>query len=163
HTEVGFHCIGAKVNGKMVPLSYKLKSGDQVEIITSKKQTPNPDWMKFVVTHKARSRVRHWINEKRRKAVELGRDIWEKKMGRAHLGLDEQELHRYVSRLKFPNPQQMFYEIGVGLYDANDFVQFVKSGESVREDESNEPAAEATEEATARLQYESFLDTAQST
>jgi RelA/SpoT family (p)ppGpp synthetase len=69
HTEVGFHCIGAKVSGKMVPLSYKLKSGDQVEIITSKKQTPNPDWMKFVVTHKARSRIRHWINEKRRKAA----------------------------------------------------------------------------------------------
>ena len=163
HTEVGFHCIGAKVNGKMVPLSYKLKSGDQVEVITSKKQTPNPDWMKFVVTHKARSRVRHWINEKRRKAVELGKDIWEKKMGRAHLELDEQEMHRYVSRLKFPNPQQMFYEIGVGLYDANDFVQFVKSGESVRDEESGERSDEDHEQTTARLQYESFLDTAQST
>ncbi len=52
HTQVGSHCIGAKVNGKMVPLSYSLKSGDQVEIITSKKQTPNPDWIKFVVTQK---------------------------------------------------------------------------------------------------------------
>src|SRR5690606_11040405 len=54
-TEVGFHCIGAKVNGKMVPLSYQLESGDQVEILTSKKQTPNPDWVKFAVTHKART------------------------------------------------------------------------------------------------------------
>ena len=164
HTQVGFHCIGAKVNGKMVPLSYKLKSGDQVEIITSKKQTPNPDWMKFVVTHKARSRVRHWINEKRRKASDLGREIWEKKLSRAHIELDEQEVHRYVSRLKFPNPQQMFYEIGVGLYDAADFVQFVKSGASVRgEEETDRDGESVVEEKTARLQYESFLDTAQST
>ena len=57
HSEVGFHCIGAKVNGRIVPLSYHLTSGDQVEILTSKKQTPNPDWVQFVVTQKARSRI----------------------------------------------------------------------------------------------------------
>ncbi len=162
HSEVGFHCIGAKVNGKMAPLSYKLKSGDQVEGITSKKQTPNPDWMKFVVTHKARSRIRHWINEKRRKAVDLGRDLWEKKIKRAHLEIDEQDVHKYVSRLRFPNPQQMFYEIGVGLYDVDDFVNFVKNGESSRSVEEEEKGAEAQDE-TLRLRYESFLDTAQST
>ncbi len=75
HTEVGMQCIGAKVNGKMVPLSRELASGDQVEIITSKKQTPNPDWSNFVVTHKARSRIRHWTNEKRRKTAKLGREL----------------------------------------------------------------------------------------
>ena len=159
HTEVGFHCIGAKVNGKMMPLSYRLKSGDQVEIITSKKQTPNPDWMKFVVTHKARSTIRHWINEKRRKAVELGRELWEKKIRKARLELDEQDIHRYVSRLKFPNPQQMFYEIGVGLYSADDFVQYVKVGDSTRAADEKDGAQE---EETLRLQYENFLDTAQS-
>ena len=78
HSEVGFHCIGAKVNGKMVPLSYRLSSGDQVEVLTSKKQTPNPDWVGFVVTQKARSRIRHWINEKRRKAVDHGRALLRK-------------------------------------------------------------------------------------
>lgn len=159
HTEVGLHCIGAKVNGKMVPLSYKLKSGDQVEIITSKKQSPNPDWVKFVVTHKARSRIRHWINEKRRKAVDLGRDLWEKKVKRAHLEIDEQDLNRYVSKLKFPNPQQMYYEIGVGLFDPDDFVEFVRNGAAARNAE--DPDQGAGEE-TLRLQYESFLDTAQS-
>jgi len=165
HTEVGFHCIGAKVNGKMVPLSARLKSGDQVEIITSKKQTPNPDWMKFVVTHKARSRIRHWINEKRRKAVDLGREVWEKKIARAHLEIDEQDLSRYVAKLKFPNPQQMFYEIGTGLYDADDFVQYVKNGFSARAPEEPSAAQEKADEPvpgeTLRLQYESFLDTAQ--
>ena len=158
HSQVGFHCIGAKVNGKMAPLSHRLKSGDQVEIITSKKQTPNPDWIKFVATHKARARIRHWINEKRRKAVELGRDLWEKKIKKAHLELDDQDLSKYVARLRFPNPQQMFYEIGVGLYDPDEFVQFVKNG-SAPKAEGKEPE----EEETLRLQYESFLDTAQAT
>ena len=157
HTEVGFHCIGAKVNGKMVPLSTHLKSGDQVEVITSKKQTPNPDWMKFVVTHKARSRIRHWINEKRRKAIEHGRDVWEKKVKKAHLELDEQDVHRYAARLKFPNPQQMYYEIGTGLFDADDFVQLVKKGNVERSAEEAEPGEE-----TLRLQYETFIDRAQS-
>ncbi|MEX1055825.1 MAG: RelA/SpoT family protein, partial [Rhodothermales bacterium] len=160
HTEVGLHCIGAKVNGKMVPLSYKLKSGDQVEVITSKKQTPNPDWMKFVVTHKARSRIRHWINEKRRRAVELGHDIWEKKMAKADLTLDEQDLGRIASKLRFPNPQQMFYEIGVGLYDAQDFVTYVKNGAGERRPDDTTEVHELGEEAL-RLQYENFLDTAQ--
>ncbi len=158
HTQVGFHCIGAKVNGRMVPLSYHLKSGDQVEIITSKKQTPNPDWMKFVVTHKARSRIRQWVNEKRRKAVELGRDTWEKKLKKAHLEIDEQDLHKYVARLRFPNPQQMFYEIGVGLFDADEFVAFVNSGGMRAEEKDGLPEEEAL-----RLQYENFLDTAQAT
>lgn len=160
HTEVGLHCIGAKVNGKMVPLSYKLKSGDQVEVITSKKQTPNPDWMKFVVTHKARSRIRHWINEKRRKAVELGKEVLEKKISRAHLEIDEQDLNRYAARLKFPNPQQMYYEIGVGLFDADDFVDAVRSGSPKPSDEAEHHAGH--DEEALRLQYESFLDTAQS-
>ncbi len=161
HTEIGLHCIGAKVNGKMVPLSYKLKSGDQVEVITSKKQTPNPDWMKFVVTHKARSRIRHWINEKRRRAVDLGREVFEKKTAKAGIELDEQDLNKHASKLKFPNPQQMFYEIGVGLYDAQDFVNYVKNGAGERRSDGRPETAEEEEEAL-RLEYENFLDTAQS-
>ncbi|GIV59298.1 MAG: RelA/SpoT family protein [Rhodothermaceae bacterium] len=157
HTEVGLHCIGAKVNGKMVPLSYKLQSGDQVEIITSKKQSPNPDWIKFVVTHKARSRIRHWINESRRKAIEHGRGIWQKRARRAGLEVDEQELNRVANRLKFPNQQQLFYEIGVGLFDADELVRAI-----LRERDDAAAGEEAEQEKAAlRLQYESFLDTAQ--
>jgi RelA/SpoT family (p)ppGpp synthetase len=159
HTEVGLHCIGAKVNGKMVPLSYKLKSGDQVEVITSKKQTPNPDWMKFVITHKARSRIRHWINEKRRRAVELGREMLDKKLAKSGLELDEQDVNKQAAKLRFPNPQQMLYEIGTGLYDAKDFVDFIKNGSADRRPGEREEDGEET----LRLQYENFLDTAQST
>ena len=128
HTEVGFHCIGAKVDGKMVPLSHVLHSGDQVEILTSKRQTPNPDWTTFVVTHKAQTRIRHWVNERRRKAVALGRDLLDKKLKRAKLVLDEQEINRLSARLKFGNAAQLFFEIGAGLFDPTDFIDLARNG-----------------------------------
>ena len=128
HTQVGFHCIGAKVDGKMVPLSYTLRSGEQVEILTSKRQTPNPDWMTFVVTHKARTRIRHWINERRRQAVAHGRELLEKKLKRAKLTLDEQEINRLTAVLKFPSSGQLFFEIGTGLFDPSDFVEVARKG-----------------------------------
>jgi len=155
HTQVGSHCIGAKVNGKMVPLSHVLKSGDQVEIITSKKQTPNPDWIKFVVTQKARSRIRHWTNQKRREAQIHGRDLWDKRSARAGLSISDQELARVATSLKFPNLDQLFYEMGSGLYDVNEFIKSVQSAQ--REEETK------SEEDTLRLQYESFMDSAQTT
>ena len=158
HSEVGMQCIGAKVNGKMVPLSHELKSGDQVEVITSKKQTPNPDWINFVVTHKARSRIRHWRNKQRRETADLGREIWEKKADRASLEVSDQDLQDYAHELKFPDLQQLFYEIGSGLYEADELVQYIKKGH--REDEE---AAEREDEDALREKYEKFLDTAQTT
>jgi len=155
HTEVGFHCIGAKVNGKMVPLSYRLSSGDQVEVLTSPKQTPNPDWMQFVVTHKARSRIRHWTREKRRKAAEHGRELLERKLKRARLDLTEHELQVLSARLKFPSLQQLFYELGSGLYDPAEFVRFVREGER-----GGEPEARADGATPLRLQVEEFTETA---
>ena len=156
HTEVGSHCIGSKVNGKMVPLSYKLNSGDQVEIITSKKQTPNPDWIKFVVTQKARSRIRHWINEKRRKAIDHGKELWAKRARRAGLEYTEQELSNWAVKLRFPNQAQLFYEIGTGLYDVKDLLGYVRG---VRAAESHEAEVEPE---TKSAEFETFLDTAQS-
>lgn len=134
HTEVGFHCIGAKVDGKMVPLSYRLQSGEQVEILTSKKQTPNPDWAAFVVTHKAQSRIRHWINERRRKAVTHGRDLLDKKLERAKLAPDEQEINKTAARLRFTSAQQLFYEVGAGLFDPADFVEAIRKGTAAEPD-----------------------------
>lgn len=155
HTEVGFHCIGAKVNGKMVPLSYALESGDQVEILTSKKQSPNPDWTKFVVTHKAKSRIRHWINEKRRKAVEHGRDLLFRKLKRAKLDLDEPAIHRLAARLKFNTVQQLYFEIGTGLYDPSDYVRAALEGAATQTE------AAPADVAPARLHMEQFAHDAQ--
>ncbi len=155
HSQVGFHCIGAKVNGKMVPLSYPLASGDQVEILTSKKQVPNPDWIKFVVTHKARARIRHQINEGRRKAAEAGRELLEKKLRKARVALDEQALTRAASKLRFPSTQQLYFEVGSGLYSADEFVEFVRR---VVEPSPEDGAAPAL---PARLEVGSFAQDAQ--
>lgn len=140
HSQVGFHCIGAKVDGKMVPLSYTLRSGEQVEILTSKRQTPNPDWMAFVVTQKARSRIRHWINDRRRQTVDAGRALLDKRLKRARLVLDEQEVHRVAARLKFPTSQQLYYEIGAGLFDAADFVEAAR-GQAPKPDDASPTGA----------------------
>jgi len=78
HTEIGNQCIGAKVNGRIVRLNAELKSGDRVEIITSKNQCPKQDWLKMAVTHRAKLKIRSSINEERRLQIEKGRGMWEK-------------------------------------------------------------------------------------
>jgi len=100
HSKIGQHCLAAKVNGRIVPLDSVLKSGDQVEILTSKNQTPNPDWEKFVVTHKAKSHIRRWVREEQRKAMDAGKELWEKKTRKAKLSINEDELQAH---LKFIN------------------------------------------------------------
>ena len=154
HSDVGHHCIGAKVNGRIVPLSYELHSGDQVEILTSKKQTPNPDWIKFVVTQKAKVRLRQWVNEKKRQAVEIGREVWEKRARKAGLEMDEQTLRKAVARLKFQSPQDMFAEIGQGLHDADALVALVVKGNVPLPEAGAAPSASALQQ-----QFAAFLGT----
>jgi GTP pyrophosphokinase len=83
HTEVGHYCVGAKVNNRIVPLRHKLKNGEIVEILTAKDAGPNRDWLSFVKTSRARSRIKHWVNQKEREdAAELGRKLLEKQARR---------------------------------------------------------------------------------
>ena len=111
HSNVGSHTIGAKVNGRIVPLNTILQSGDQVEIITSKKQSPNADWEKFVVTHKAKSAIRHWVKEEERKHVEAGKELWDKKIKKAKLHINEDELTKFVHLQKINNTQEFYLGI----------------------------------------------------
>src|SRR5690606_29281445 len=84
HSELGARCIGAKVNYRLVPISYQLKSGDQVEIITSSKQKPSEAWLSFVTTAKAKSRIKYYLKEEKRKIGEEGKAILQRKLD--HLG-----------------------------------------------------------------------------
>ncbi len=111
HTKVGLHCIGAKVNGRIVPLSTILQSGDQIEIITSKNQTPNIDWEQFVVSHKAKSHIRRWRKEEERNVVESGRDLWQKKMKKMKLHVNDDELLKHVTTLKYNNLQEFYLDL----------------------------------------------------
>jgi guanosine-3',5'-bis(diphosphate) 3'-pyrophosphohydrolase len=83
HTEVGDHCVGAKVDGKIVPLKHQLSSGDTVEILTSATQTPHKDWLKFVRTSRAKTKIKHWIKiEEQKRSIEIGRRLLESEFRR---------------------------------------------------------------------------------
>ena len=88
HTEVGDHCVGARVNGKLLPLKYKIQNGDILEIVTSRKQRPRRGWLEFVKTSRARSRIRAWLRkEEREKALKLGQEICERELKRRNTTL----------------------------------------------------------------------------
>ncbi|MES2767373.1 MAG: bifunctional (p)ppGpp synthetase/guanosine-3',5'-bis(diphosphate) 3'-pyrophosphohydrolase, partial [Bacteroidota bacterium] len=114
HTQVGNRCIGAKVNGKIVPLDYKLHTGDQVEILTSKNQTPNRDWERFVITHKAKSQIRKFLNEEKRLKQVEGKEMWMRKAKKLNLHINEDELEKILTSLKFDNPTEFYFALGSG-------------------------------------------------
>lgn len=123
HSNVGFHCIGAKVNGRMVPLNTVLRSGDQVEIISSKNQTPNQDWEHFAVTHKAKSHIRRFFREETRKKSETGKDMWEKKVKRRKLSISSEEFDKFIHALKFNDAQEFYLAIAEQNVDADTLVE----------------------------------------
>lgn len=126
HSKIGFHCIGAKVNGRIVPLDTELKSGDQLEILTSKNQTPSTDWEKFAVTHKARSGIRRWLKEERRRQIQEGREAWEKRARKEKLHINDDELDRVATLLRYEHRGDLFLEIGSGRMTAEQAVDLVR-------------------------------------
>ncbi|MFN3872444.1 MAG: RelA/SpoT family protein [Ignavibacterium sp.] len=129
HSKVGHHCIGAKVDGKIVPLDTELHSGDQVEIITSKNQHPNKNWLKFVKTHKARNEIRKWLNKEEQEIIEKGREIWEKKVKKLKLNFNPDELLRLAHLNKYDNVRQFFKAIAQGLINVDDIITANKERE----------------------------------
>ncbi len=114
HSKVGFHCIGAKVNGKIVPLDTMLHSGDQVEIINSKNQHPNKNWIKFVTTHKAKTAIRKWMNAKEEDTIKAGKEVWEKKIKKLKLSFTQSDITKLTTSLKYDTPKQFFKAIALG-------------------------------------------------
>jgi guanosine-3',5'-bis(diphosphate) 3'-pyrophosphohydrolase len=124
HTKVGEQCIGAKVNHKLVPLSYQLKSGDQVEILTSSKQSPKEDWINYVVTARAKSKIKSALKENRRKISEDGKEILEKKFYKCKLDYTLQNVNEFVSFLKLPSSGELFYRTALGNIDVKEIKEF---------------------------------------
>lgn len=114
HTQVGEKCIGAKVNQKLVPLSYKLKSGDQVEVLTSTKQTPKEDWLTYVVSANAKSKIKNALKEERRKVAEDGRELLERKFHHLKIDFTVSNITDLANYFKLPSNQELFYRIAVG-------------------------------------------------
>jgi GTP pyrophosphokinase len=119
HSEVGQHCAGARVNGRLVPFRYVLRSGDTVEIITTASQTPSKDWLNFVKTSRARQKIRNWIkHQQRTRSVAVGREILERDLSRYRLGLaklrKEGRLAQLISDLSQRDEETLLASIGYG-------------------------------------------------
>ncbi len=116
HSDVGFHCVGAKVNGKFVPLTTRLESGDEIEIKTSPHQTPSQDWLKIVKTTRAKTKIKHWLKQKGyEQSVSLGKEMFERELKKRRLALlSESEMSDLAAMDGFTNAEQMFSAIGSG-------------------------------------------------
>ncbi len=125
HSKVGQHCIGAKVNHKLVPLNHELKSGDQVEILTSVKQTPKEDWISYVTTAKAKSKIKLALKESFRKVAEEGKEILERKFNKLKQDFNNQSTHDLANFLKLPNTQELFYRAAKNAVDVKEIKEFI--------------------------------------
>lgn len=126
HTKVGEHCIGAKVNHKLVPLSHVLASGDQVEILTSGKQQPKDDWLTFVITAKAKSKIKNSLKEQRKKIAEEGKEIVKRKFERNKLEFSNNIINEFCTFLRLPSSQELYYRAALGNVDVKEIKEFVK-------------------------------------
>jgi len=120
HSKIGEHCIGAKIDGKIVPLDTQLKSGDQVEIITSKNHPPNKNWLKFVKTSKAKNEIKKWINKEEQNFINKGKEIWERKIKKLKLNFSNEDLMKIVHTHKYDNTKQFFKAIAQGILNIDD-------------------------------------------
>ncbi|MDP9047628.1 MAG: TGS domain-containing protein, partial [Bacteroidota bacterium] len=127
HTDVGASCIGAKVNHKLVPLSHKLQNGDQVEVITSSKQTPKEDWLNIVVTAKAKAKIKSALKEEKRKVAEDGKEILERKLKSLKITYNSENIHKLSYYFKLPSTQDLFFNVATGVVDMKDLKEYQAS------------------------------------
>jgi len=111
HTEVGYHCAGIKIDGRQVPLSYELKNGDRIEVTTNKSQKPSENWLKFVKTSRARSKIRNSLKEERKKLGELGKEALARKMKKLKAPLSTENLDMIMRHFGFANYTEFYYAI----------------------------------------------------
>ena len=138
HTDIGHRCVGAKVNGKLVPLKYELKNGDIVEVITSPHHTPSKDWLKIVKSSRARNKIRAWIKiEERKRSIVLGRDICEKDFRRYSLNLQKiqksGEFKKIAAEFGYAADDDLLAAVGYGKISSNQIVGKLLPDEKLKE------------------------------
>jgi GTP diphosphokinase / guanosine-3',5'-bis(diphosphate) 3'-diphosphatase len=131
HSAVGSQCIGAKVNHKLVPISHKLRSGDQVEIITSAKQKPNEDWLGFVVTAKARAKIKDALKEGKRGVAEEGKYSLQKKLEGLGAAFNQHNIDELTNYYKLNSSLDLFYDIAIKHIDLKELKEFSVSGDKI--------------------------------
>lgn len=131
HTAVGSRCIGAKVNHKLVPISYKLRSGDQIEIITSAKQKPNTEWLNFVVTSKAKTKIKDTLKEEKRKIADDGKYILQKKLEAINAAMSQSNLEELANYYKLNSSLDLLYEVAIKKIDLKELKEFTVHGDKL--------------------------------
>ena len=132
HTEVGHACIGARVNGRLVPLRAKLRNGDIVEVITQSGHTPSRDWLSIVKSSRARNKIKHWLNEhQRERAVEIGRKLLDREARKYKVALSkfqESDYARLATEYSLSTPSDLMAAIGFGKYSARQVLNRLAPG-----------------------------------
>ena len=141
HTEVGATCVGAKVNGKNVPIRYTLKNGDKVEILRSKNQKPKMDWLNFVVTSKAKGKIKQALKEQKLKESENGKEILKRRFRNWKLEFDDSSIRKIIRHYKYRDAIDLYYDVATEKIDLLQIKEFLTSSEK-----SSEPKPEPIDE-----------------
>jgi GTP diphosphokinase / guanosine-3',5'-bis(diphosphate) 3'-diphosphatase len=131
HTAIGEKCIGAKVNHKLVPIGHKLRSGDQVEIITSTKQKPKSEWLKMVVTTKAKSKIKDSLKEEKRTIAEEGKSILQRKLDGLGVPMNQANVEEITNFYKLNSSLDLFYDIAIKKTDLRELKDFQVLGDKI--------------------------------
>lgn len=124
HTDIGAKCIGAKVNQKLVPINHVLKNGDQIEILTSSKQKPNEDWLRFVMSSKAKSKIKDLLKEDRRAVADEGKEILHRKLRQMKIDTNGQVYDQLRDYFKVSSQLELLFKVGKGIITASDLKKF---------------------------------------
>ncbi|MDI3255804.1 MAG: bifunctional (p)ppGpp synthetase/guanosine-3',5'-bis(diphosphate) 3'-pyrophosphohydrolase [Bacillota bacterium] len=157
HTEVGHTCVGAKVNGRMVPLRSRLRNGDIVEVVTQNGHTPSRDWLTFVKSSRARNKIKHWLNEhQRERAIEIGKKLLEREARKYKVSLakfEEPDYERVARDYSMVTPSDLLAAIGFGKYSARQVLNRLSPGSTSQQAPETETAVSAsgTSEAVRRV------------
>ncbi|HKP31732.1 MAG TPA: bifunctional (p)ppGpp synthetase/guanosine-3',5'-bis(diphosphate) 3'-pyrophosphohydrolase [Chitinophagaceae bacterium] len=131
HSAIGSKCIGAKVNHKLVPISHKLRSGDQVEIITSNKQKPTEDWLNLVVTAKAKSKIKDALKEDKRKIADDGKYLVQRKLENYGAAFSQHNIDELTNYYKLPSALDLYYQVAVKNIDLKELSEFQLYGDRI--------------------------------
>ncbi|MDE6197153.1 MAG: TGS domain-containing protein, partial [Muribaculaceae bacterium] len=139
HTRIGTQCVGGRVNGKSRKLNYRLASGDTVEILTSPRQEPSRDWLSFVVTSKARNKIRAVLKENESRSADVGKELLQRRLKNRKIEFDEPTVSRTVTRMGFKDAISFFSALGSGELEVNDVIDNYLAVQS-RQTKADEPA-----------------------
>ncbi|WBV60590.1 RelA/SpoT family protein [Chryseobacterium camelliae] len=127
HSDLGMKCLGAKINGKLVPISYTLQNGDQIDILSSQNQKPKSDWLEFVVTSKAKSKIKSYLNSQKNQLVEEGKETLQRKLRHAKINFNDEEINKLQKFFNLKSSQELFLKFQNNELDASSLRKYIES------------------------------------